>query len=80
MKEEVRRRIDTIRAGMECPKGFICDESGFQHLCKARDRGLEEFVDCLADDRAGCGFALSFGHGHLCQCPLRIYVARKLRK
>ena len=75
----MRQQIEKIRAGMDCPKGFICCESGFVDMCKAKDLGLEDYVDCLADAPGGCRFSLPFGAGHLCQCPLRVYVAKKLK-
>ncbi len=41
-KKEVERIINT----MECPKDFICYKSGFEDLCKARDVGLEAYLEC----------------------------------
>ena len=80
MKEADRKKIDEIMAGMQCPKGFKCADKGFKRLCKARDFGLEEYLDCLEEMPSACRFALPFGSGHLCQCPLRVYLARKLKK
>ncbi len=80
MDDAVKLKIEEIVAGMKCPKGFACANSGFETLCKARDFGLEGYLDCLEEEPAACSFALSFGHGHLCQCPLRVYIAKKLRK
>jgi hypothetical protein len=79
MEEEVRQQIEKIRAGMECPKGFSCCKSGFGSMCKAKDFGLEEYVDCLSDEPAGCRFAIPFGAGHLCKCRLRVYIAKNLK-
>ena len=80
MKDEDRKRIEEIMGGMRCPKDFKCVNSGFEEMCKARDFGLEKFLDCLEADPGECSFALPFGHSHFCQCPLRVYIFKKLGK
>ena len=80
MKDEDRKKIEEIMGGMKCSKNFKCAESGFEHLCRAKDLGLESYLDCLEKKPGECPFALSFGHGFLCQCPLRVYLAKKLKK
>ncbi len=76
--EAVRRRMNEILGGMECPKGFKCAESGFENLCKARDIGVLGYLDCLEAAPDRCTFALPFGYGYLCKCPLRVHVAKTL--
>jgi hypothetical protein len=78
MDEQVRKRIEEIAPGMKCPKGFACAESGFEELCKAQDRGLESYLECLERNAWNCPFAVPFGHGHFCECPLRVYIAKTL--
>ena len=80
MKDEDRKKIEEIMAGMQCAKNFKCAENGFEHLCRAKDFGLETYLECLEEDPWECSFALSFGYGYLCQCPLRVYLAKKLKK
>ncbi len=80
MNEADRKKIEEIMAGMKCPKDFKCGKSGFERLCHARDIGIESFLDCLEDNPLSCSFALPFGLGHLCQCPLRVYLAKTLSK
>ncbi len=80
MKDEDRKKIEEIMAGMQCPKKFKCAEHGFERLCKAKDIGLESYLGCLEENPSSCSFALSFGEGHLCQCPLRVYLFNKLKK
>ena len=79
MKEEIKKKIEEIMAGMMCPKDFKCADSGFEQLCKARDLGLNNGLDCLEDNPEDCSFALPFDRHFLCQCPLRFYIARKLK-
>jgi len=80
MDDEVRKKIDRLMAGMQCPKGFSCSERGFARLCKAKDIGLESFLVCLEERPEACPFALSFGDSYLCQCSLRVYLSKELKK
>ena len=80
MKDEDRKKIEEIMAGMKCPNNFKCAESGFEHLCRAKDFGLEKYLECHEEKPSACSFALSFGYSHLCICPLRVYLAKKLKK
>jgi hypothetical protein len=80
MKDEDRKKIEEILDKMVCPKNFKCADSGFENLCKARDIGLERYLDCLEGTPTACLYALSFGHGYLCRCPLRVYLSKELKK
>ena len=80
MRDEDRQEIKKIMAGMQCKKNFACLESGFKNLCKAEDTGIENVIKCLEEKCAVCSFALPFGDVYFCQCQLRIYLSRKLKK
>jgi hypothetical protein len=80
IEEEVRKTVKEIIGQMQYPKDFPCVESEFEVLCKARDFGLEHYVECLEPEPPRRKFALSFGAGYLCQCPLRVYVSKNLKK
>ncbi len=80
LKDDDRRKIEEIIGKMSCPKTFKCAESGFENLCRARDFGVESYLECLDGSGSICQFALPFGEGHLCQCPLRVFLAKKLNK
>ncbi len=79
MEDEVTKKIDEILVGMYCSKNFSCAESGFKRLCKAKFIGLERFLECLETNPAGCSFAMQVGNQYFCDCPLRVYLERKLR-
>lgn len=80
MDADLRKKVEEFIGGMKCPKGFKCVDSGFEFLCKAKDHGMSSYLDCLENEPSKCTFALSFGYGHLCQCPLRAYIAKRLGK
>ena len=83
MREEgqkTKEDIENIISGMECAKGFKCYESGFRSLCHAKDIGLESFIECLETETKGCKFSFPFGLSHLCECPVRVYIAKKMNK
>ena len=79
MNDEDRKKIEEIMGEMSCPKNFTCAESGFEILCKARDTNMTTQVECLDANARICTFALSFGDGHICKCPLRVYLSKKLK-
>ncbi|MFH1716706.1 MAG: hypothetical protein ABIF19_05100 [Planctomycetota bacterium] len=81
MKAEHRARIQEIIAGMRCQKGFECAEGRFETLCKARDFGDEQSLQCL--EGRPCPFASVYNTGfeiHFCRCPLRVYLAKNFAK
>ena len=79
MKEEDKKKIEEIMWGMKCPKDFQCAKSGFENLCKAKDFGLDNYLECLEENPRACLFALPFGYGYFCQCPLRVFLSKKLK-
>ncbi len=80
MHEWHQKRIEEIKTSMDCPKNFQCVDDDSVALCTAKDLGLENCVECLYQQPQGCVFAISFGHGHLCRCPMRVYLAQNLKK
>ena len=80
MEEDYKKEIEKIIGGMKCPKDFICYKSGFEDLCKAKDIGIESFLKCLEENPQKCLFSLTFGFGYVCQCPLRYYIVKKLKR
>lgn len=80
MEEAHRKKIEEIVGQMQCPKGFKCAESGFTNLCRARDIGLETYLECFEQEPSECKFSVPFGDSYFCHCPLRVYIARNLRR
>ena len=80
MEKVIQEHIETLIDGLKCPKEFSCYTSGLKNLSKARDIGLESFVACLMPDPLKCKFSICFGGIFFCQCKLRVYMAKTLRK
>jgi hypothetical protein len=80
MKKEHKKKLEQILNGLQCPKDYVCYTSGREKLCKAEDIGLESFLVCLERNPLECTFSVHFGDMYFCQCPLRVYIARKAVK
>jgi len=81
MDEKQEKQIKEIINGLQCPKDFVCYTSGQKRLCKAEDIGLDSYLVCLEKHPKECKFfAVVFGDKHICQCPLRVYIAKKMKK
>jgi hypothetical protein len=77
MNEMDKRAVDEMKANVQCGKDFQCLENDFENLCKARDMGLEGYVECIDDEGLGCHFSLPFGNSFFCSCPIRVYLIKK---
>ncbi len=80
MEKGHKRELENIIGRIKCPKSFKCYESGFDKLCRAKDIGIESFLECLERDPNACKFSFPFALMYLCQCPLRVYIAKKMNK
>ncbi|MCF7976050.1 MAG: hypothetical protein K9N55_19690 [Phycisphaerae bacterium] len=61
----------------KCEKNFSCYESGLEDLCQARVIHKGKTVQCLEPKTKPCAFRLSSFFKRLCQCPIRIRIAKK---
>ncbi len=73
-------KIEEIIDGIKCPKNFFCYRSGFNSLCKAESIGVASLVLCLEETPQECNFSYFSDDRSFCKCPLRIYIAKELRK
>ena len=78
MREKHRVRIKELVGEMSCPKDFQCVESGFLRLCEAEDVGSDHFMRCMETDSLACQFAAPCRGAVYCECPLRVFICRKL--
>jgi hypothetical protein len=77
--KETETEIEEIIAQFKCPKDFKCYKSGFEVLCKAKSLADGSFLVCLEEHPQKCKF-VAVDHAYLCKCPLRIYIAKQLKK
>lgn len=78
--EDLEKGIAEIIRDLDCPKAFQCYRSGFENLCEAKVAGTEsQVLICLEKHPQKCKF-LNLPGGYVCECPLRIYLAKKLKK
>ena len=73
--QERTPEINRIRESVCCPKGFPCCNVGPALAGKVKVIAGGKVLDCLEADVAECRFALPFGDGFFCRCPLRKYIA-----
>ncbi|RKY23587.1 MAG: hypothetical protein DRP62_05605 [Planctomycetota bacterium] len=65
---------------MRCPKHFECYKSGLANLTKARNTSTGPFLECLRENPQTCEFSASLGNEYFCRCPLRVYIAEKIKE
>jgi hypothetical protein len=80
MEHDLEKKLKEIIGELECPKGFKCCTEGLEKLCKAEELGPELLLACLEEDPTACPFSLHFGTRYYCECPLRVYIALKMKK
>ncbi len=82
--DNLRREIENMLEEMECPMGLRC--YGARGLGKGIDnRGTlinvvdrEVQFECLEKEAVKCPFSVLSENLHLCKCPIRVYIAKKL--
>jgi hypothetical protein len=83
MEQGLEKKLQDIVCDLECGKDFICYKSGLETLGKTKeikDIGLKGHFQCLEEDAELCLFSAFFGNRSVCNCPLRIHIAKKLGK
>jgi len=80
MEQAHLKEIEKIIYGLRLPKNSEYYEPGVGFSCKAKDIGLDAYVECLEMYSSTCPFSLSYGCSSYCKCPSRIYIAKELKK
>jgi hypothetical protein len=78
--KESHREFNDIIADVDCVKGFECCTSGFVNLCKIRINEENSFIECLEESPDPCTFSLPCEEKKFCLCPVRIHIAKTLKK
>lgn len=81
LEPDQKNELEEIIGEIKCPKDFKCYKSGLKALCQAKDIGVDSLLECLEEDPEGCKFSFAFyGYSYFCQCPVRVYVSKRLQK
>jgi hypothetical protein len=80
VNKDHKNEIEEIIGQMQCAKDFQCYKSEFKILSKTKDIGLESYLQCLEENVFGCQFSVRFGGNYFCECPLRVYIAKEMKK
>ena len=80
MDAKTKNEITDIMKQSKCSKGFRCVLSGFETLCKAEHNERNNLFKCLETEPSDCSFAVLYGDGYLCNCQLRLYLARAINE
>ena len=74
------QEIEKAANGLDLPQNFEWYKPGLGFTCKARDIGLESYVNCLETHSYLCPFSVFYGYANYCSCTARVYVAKQLEK
>ena len=77
---ETNSQIEKIMSQMKCKKDFKCYKSGFEDVSEIKDIRMPDSAICLSDASRNCEYSFAFGDIYFCKCPLRLYMAKKLKK
>lgn len=60
-----------------CAKDFSCYKSGLTELCQARLTRGGKVVQCMEPKKTSCAYRMTTFFKRICQCPIRIHIAKK---
>ena len=81
MEHEIKNELESIMDKIVCHKDFKCITSDLLSLCEAKDIGADLMLECLEENPDECAFSFAFyGYSYLCECPMRVYISKILKK
>lgn len=80
MIEEIKKHIAQFKNSVNCHKDFKCLKSDFKDTCKARYSDEDKQLECLEKQPQDCKFSVLRSDLFFCQCPIRTYLAEKLKE
>ena len=51
-----KEKIEAIMAETHCTKDFKCAENDFEDICKAKDFGVDVYLECKVESPGNAGF------------------------
>jgi hypothetical protein len=79
MKRGYAHRIEAM-PGLELSEDCKWFKPGFGFSCKAKDIGLDSYVECLETYSCTCPFSVSYAHSYYCKCLARVFMAKVLEQ
>ena len=77
MRQPYTQRIEAM-PGVRPLQGCKAYKRELGFTCKAKDVGLDSYVECMETYSFTCPFSVSYAHSYYCRCPARVYMAKKL--
>jgi hypothetical protein len=77
-KEEDIKHLEGVLPRSRLLEGCKYYKFGVGFTCKAKDVGLDAYVECLQRDSFLCSFSLSYAHKYYCTSRSRVFMAREL--
>jgi hypothetical protein len=65
---------------VNCRNNFECYEKGIENFKKVKDSYNGVLLNALTDDAKYCPYAIAFGYGYFCHCPVLKYLYQNYRK
>jgi hypothetical protein len=56
------------------------EKAACEFSCKARDVGLDSYVECLEESSHMCPFSIRYAHAYYCKNPARVRAVKQLGK
>ncbi|MHC4123444.1 MAG: hypothetical protein ACYSSI_07715 [Planctomycetota bacterium] len=69
-----KKAIEKNCGGIKYAQDRKCCASKSANICKVRDNGPDEFLECLEENARDCRFSLSFGETSHCLSPVQICI------
>ncbi len=80
MEEFERKKLEELKAEVECSKNFACVNYAIEDLCHARYDPDNDFLECLENELQNCKFAKPFAARSICTCALRKYIVKNFKR
>jgi hypothetical protein len=79
VKKAHTHRIETV-PGIGPVRDWKYDNAECEFSCKAKDIGLDSYVQCLEECSHMCAFSVRYAHSYYCKNRARVYAAKQLGK
>ena len=80
MEEHERKKLEELKAHVNCFKNFTCVNSAIEDLCDAKYYPDIDLIECLENESQNCELAKPYAARFICACPLRKYIVKNFDK